>query len=108
MKYYASDKERKTLIEDLGDAAYILYARYLEKAGLGDPDLEDNTLASELGWNYHKVRRVRRQLMNAGWLAKDTGNSKVQKRICYYLGKPAQDFNLKALASGTKKNTSEK
>lgn len=90
LKYYLSAEERRSLIQEVGDAACMLYEYYLRMASIPNQVITDDMAAEYFGWNTRKVRRYRQALTNAGWY--DSARytiAKVRKGISYYIGKEA-------------------
>lgn len=66
---YVNQQARRQLLDDVGDAATVLYMHYYDKASYVNYDVTaDVKTAKELGWKLRKVQDQRRKLMNTGWV----------------------------------------
>jgi hypothetical protein len=89
-KYFLSDRERRELISDIGDAACMLYEYYLRMASIGDRELSDTQVAGYFGWSKYKAKRNRLALIRAGWFRSTKGVfSDGRKLMSYYIGQDA-------------------
>lgn len=89
-KYMISDRERKTIIAELGDPACMLYEFYLRMASHGNVPLTDENASEYFGWKPSKVRTYRNALTNAGWFRQVRGTYADGRRsMTYYIGEEA-------------------
>lgn len=70
--YFITSKDRRELLEGLGDAAYILFQYYMEKSTVKGFRYNDEQAAKALGFNVHKVRRTRHTLTKKNWFLQST------------------------------------
>ena len=97
-KYYLTDSERRELINEINTSALVLYEYYLRLAcsSRTQPELTDQKAAKDLGLKFNTVRKLKSQLVKAGWVKivttprnRNTGH----KGFFYYLGKRAVQMN---------------
>ena len=90
-KTYISTKQRKELIETVGDSGTILYHHYFDKAAYRNFNLMlDKQTAYELSWPVRKVARERTKLIKEGWVLLHTYSSPINgKFYVTVLGKKA-------------------
>lgn len=72
-KMYLEDKDRKEIISECGDAAYILMEYYVEKGGIPEFEYTDEKAAFNLGWSNRKVKDIRLKLQRAEYYLKVKG-----------------------------------
>ncbi len=85
---YVSAAQRKSIIRDLGDACFIVFDYYMEKAGVKGFNYDDALVAKALGYTERKVQYIRQKLMRNGWVKQLTyKHSTGQKLIVTLLGK---------------------
>jgi hypothetical protein len=98
-KHYLTAKQRRDLIALTSDQGSILYEHYLRLSTIENADLSDKAAEAGLGWDIQKIKRVRRQLHDAGYfdmvrvIVPNTG----RVGVWYYLGPEA----VKEHQSGT-------
>jgi len=94
-KYFISGRERKQLIQELGDAACMLYEYYLRMASKGDEPLTDEAASDYFGWNIHKAKRNRLALIRAGWFRQVRSTySDGRRGMTLYIGESAVTESL--------------
>ena len=87
--YYLTARQKTDLL-DLGDACYIVFSHYLDKASVEGYDFDDGRVAAALHYDIQKVKRTRILLKKNGWFIQSTfTNKKGQKVRITYLGQIA-------------------
>lgn len=88
--YYLTQQQRHDLIQNLGDACYIVFMYYAEKASYKNFSFHDDRVAKALGYSERKVQRARQKLIQYGWFLQSTyTNKEGRKVIMTYLGQEA-------------------
>jgi hypothetical protein len=83
-------RERRQLIQEVGDAGALLFQQYLDMFTARNYSFtDDSTVAAFLGWTPSKAKRNRLALTKAGWVSHDTFiNSPSNKKLkVTFLGK---------------------
>lgn len=88
--------DKKRLIIECGDAAYLLFDYWLSVSGQYDGVLTDTKAAQNLGWKTTKVKRVREKLQRFGWYkaTKYPAANDGTRMIRYDLGKVEKPGDL--------------
>jgi len=72
ISHYLSSADRKEILHDLGEVAYILLDYYMQQANFGNANFDDERVAKALGYTPQKVRKNRYKLTKAGWFLQVT------------------------------------
>jgi hypothetical protein len=90
IKYYVSPHERRDLIQEVKEAGLSLFEYYLSLISKGEQLISDDVTAKHFGWDVAKAKRLRQNLIKAGWFRSESFTySGGRKGITYYMGKAA-------------------
>ena len=97
-KYFLTDSERRELIDDTNTSALVLYEYLLRLActSKAQPEFSNQKAAIDLGMKLNTVRKLKSQLVKAGWLKivrTPRNKTSGHKGYFYYLGKEAVRMN---------------